>query len=53
MRLEHALPVSLFYVGTVIGSRHGLGGPFLLEEGLVTDERSGEARQVVEVVLVP
>lgn len=52
-RPEHVLPFALADVLAVIAARHRLCRPFLLEEGLVIGEGGGQAREVVEIDLVP
>ena len=50
---EHALPLALADLFTVVGARDGLGGPFLLEECAGRGGRGAESLQVIQVVLAP
>ena len=50
---EHALPLVLLDVLAVVAAGHGLGDPFLLEEGLVLEQGCSQAPEVEQVVLVP
>lgn len=50
---EHALPLTLTDLFAVVGTGHGLGGPFLLEEGLVRDRGILEAAEVIQVIFAP
>ena len=50
---EHALPLCLGHLFTVVCSCGGFGGPFLLEEGSVGGVGVAEALEVIQVVFAP
>lgn len=50
---EHALPLTLTDLLAVVGPGNGLGGPFLLEEGLVRGRGIPEAAEVIQVIFAP